>query len=481
MIYFDEMQDENGIRSHYKDLSFYLKNISSDKLSVIDQYSRNKVFENASNLKIYQGHDLDKKIYPLDIIPRIITIETWNYIIKGITQRIKALNTFLNDIYGEQAILRDNVISSELIYSSSYFIKEMIGVKIPHNIYLHISAFDLIRDISGEFLILEDNLRIPSGIYSTFESRNISKTIFPELATDDSIQPILDYPKILINALCSFAPKEKSHPCIIMLSLGLHLSYSYFEQYFLANKMGIPLVTYEDLVVDNNIVYLKTNSGLKKVDVIYRRMDDEFFSFSILNKITQKFSGIYAAYLRGKVVIVNAIGNGVADDKAIYSCVPKMIKYYLNEEPILKNVATYLLHEKDEREYVFKNIESFVIKKTDSMRGIGMLMGNSSSSEIIENYKLQVMNNPRNFIAQPIISFSKLICYINGKLSPRRIDLRPYALLTSDGVKVANAVLTRVAIKEDSYDVSSPQGARKDTWILNNSVLAGVPHNNTRQ
>lgn len=464
---FDEMFTKDGVRKHYSKVSLYLKKSQPSDLLQKNHLSKRMLTEKRFNIKAFNGCELESRIYPFDIIPRIVTFSEWEIVTKGITQRLSALNNFLIDIYGKQEIIKDNIIPLELINSSPYFIKEMVGISLPHNVYIHISGFDLVKGDNGEFFILEDNLRIPSGIYSAFESRSISTSVLPELINNYSIQSLDDYPNLLLNNLLAFTNQPKSMVNIVILTLGV-VSYSYLEQCYLAKNMGIPLVEPQDLIVEDDYVFIKTPFGNRKVDVIYRRMDDEYFTPS-LHKVSknQLLCDIYSAYLKGKVVLVNAIGNGVADDKAVYAYVPDMIKYYLNEEPILKNIKTYRMDKVEERNFVYKNISEFVIKKTDSMRGIGMLMGNIPVEEEIEKYKLNISNNPRNFIAQPIINFSKLLCLIDGKLTSRRIDLRPYALMGVDGIKVINAILTRVAMKDGSYDVSSPQGSRKDTWILN--------------
>jgi uncharacterized circularly permuted ATP-grasp superfamily protein len=343
----------------------------------------------------------------------------------------------------------------------------MIGVSIPHNLYVHIAGIDLIRGEDGDFYILEDNLRTPSGVSYMIENREITKRIFPELLNQNKVKSVSDYPTLLHNNLVALSPRNVPKPNIVLLTPGIYNS-AYFEHTFLARYMGVELVEGRDLVVNNHTVYMKTTTGLKQVDVIYRRVDDEFLDPLVFRPDSMLgVPGLMSAYRKGNVAIVNAVGNGVADDKAIYAYVPSMIKYYLNEEPILKNVPTYQLEKADEREYVMKNIHTMVVKKTNESGGYGMLMGHASTQEEIDDYIKEILKNPRNFIAQPTINLSSSPCYINGKLQPRRVDLRPYALCGPSGIEIVPGGLTRVALREGSLVVNSSQGGgSKDTWVL---------------
>ena len=325
----------------------------------------------------------------------------------------------------------------------------------------------MIRDDEGKFYVLEDNLRTPSGVSYMLENRSITYRIFPNLLPKNNVCSVKEYPDMLFKNLLALGNRQKSNPTVVLLSPGIYNS-AYFEHTTLARLMGIELVEGRDLIVDNNFVYMKTTKGLQQVDVIYRRVDDEFIDPLVFRPDSiLGVSGIYWAYRKGNVAIVNAMGNGVADDKAIYNYVHDMIRYYLNEEPILHNVPTYQLSDLDSKKYVFENIQKMVVKRTNESGGYGMLMGNSASDEEIQNFKNAINAEPRNFIAQPIISLSSTPCYINGVLQPRRVDLRPFALYGPDGINIVRGGLTRVALKEGSMVVNSSQGGgSKDTWVL---------------
>jgi uncharacterized circularly permuted ATP-grasp superfamily protein len=342
-----------------------------------------------------------------------------------------------------------------------------LAYKYPHDIYVHIAGIDLVRDSDGSYYVLEDNLRTPSGISYMLENREVTKRIFPELMSEYNVKKIADYPILLHNILISLAPKQIQNPTIVLLTPGIYNS-AYYEHTFLARYMGIEIVEGRDLLVDNHKVYMKTTIGLKQVDVIYRRVDDEYLDPLVCKPDSLLgVPGLISAYRKGNVAIINAMGNGVADDKAIYSYVPEMIKYYLNETPILKNVPTHRMEIEEERTYVFENMDKMVIKKTNESGGYGMLMGESANDKEIYEFKQAILKDPRTFIAQPTIKISTVPCYIHGKLVPRHIDLRPYALCGPDGIKIVPGGLTRVALKENSLVVNSSQGGgSKDTWII---------------
>ncbi len=345
----------------------------------------------------------------------------------------------------------------------------MVRVDVPYDIYTHISGIDLIRDSDGSFYVLEDNLRTPSGVSYMLENRNMTYRIFPGLMPKNNVRSVKDYPDLLLKNLMAIAGRQTSQPTVVLLTPGIYNS-AYFEHTTLARLMGIELVEGRDLVVDNAKVYMKTTAGLKQVDVIYRRVDDDFIDPLVFNPNSfLGVSGLYYAYRKGNVAIVNAPGNGVADDKAVYPFVPKMIKYYLNEEPILKTVPTYALENPDHFAYVFEHIHKMVIKKTNESGGYGMLMGSAATDEQIATYKKEVEKNPRQFIGQPIISLSSVPCFINGVITPRHVDLRPFALYGPDGIEIVPGGLTRVALREGSLVVNSSQGGgSKDTWVLTN-------------
>ncbi|MDT3402897.1 circularly permuted type 2 ATP-grasp protein [Mucilaginibacter terrae] len=464
----DEMyRDNSTIREHYQKVISYLSNESTDNLNKKEELARRLFMTQGITFTVYNSGEGIEKIFPFDIIPRIITGPEWNLVEKGIKQRLTALNLFLKDVYHNQFIIKDGIVPIDVIYSCPHFLRDMYKLNVPYDIYVHIAGIDLIRDEKGDFFVLEDNLRTPSGVSYMLENREITKRLFPDLLPQCNVRSVTEYPTILYKNLMALSPRRISNPTVVLLSPGIYNS-AYFEHTTLARLMGVELVEGRDLVVHNHKVYMKTTTGLQQVDVIYRRVDDDFLDPLVFNPTSVLgVAGLMSAYRKGNVAIVNAIGNGVADDKAIYSYVPDMIKYYLNEEPILKNVPTYQLRNDDEREFTFSNINTMVVKQTNGSGGYGMLMGHAADEKEIEDYKKEILKEPRNFIAQPTISLSAAPCYIQGMLQPRRIDLRPYALCGPDGIEIVPGGLTRVALKEGSLVVNSSQGGgSKDTWVL---------------
>lgn len=463
----DEMYEMASVRNQYRNVVDFLQQLSVAELNKKEEQARRLFMSQGITFTVYSSGEGIEKIFPFDIIPRIITAEEWQFIETGIKQRLKALNLFLKDVYNEQFILKDGVVPTGIIYSCPHFLREMHGFPVPYDIYVHIAGIDLIRDSDGSFYILEDNLRTPSGVSYMLENREITKRLFPDLLPKNNVRTVMEYPTILHKNLVSLSPRQTANPTIVLLTPGVYNS-AYFEHSTLARLMGVELVEGRDLVVENHKVFMKTTQGLQQVDVIYRRVDDEFLDPLVFNANSLLgVAGLMSAYRKGNVAIVNATGNGVADDKAIYTYVPSMIKYYLNEEPILKNVPTYQLSNMEERDHVFSNMNKMVIKKTNESGGYGMLMGHVASEEEIATYKEEIIKDPRQFIAQPIINLSSAPCYMNGKLQPRRIDLRPYALCGPDGIEIVPGGLTRVALREGSLVVNSSQGGgSKDTWVL---------------
>ncbi len=462
----DEMISNTAeIRPQYEAIIEYLKKTSQEELSKKEELSKQLFMSQGVTFTVYNDNEGIEKIFPFDIVPRIITASEWNFIEKGIKQRIKALNLFIKDIYNEQFIIKDGIISADLIYACPNYLREMKGVKVPHDIYVHIAGVDLIRNNDGEFYVLEDNLRTPSGVSYMLENREISKRLYPGILPKNNVRSVSNYPNLLYKKLQELS--YKNNPNIVLLTPGIYNS-AYYEHSTLARLMGIELVEGSDLVVKNHFVYMKTTNGLKQVDVIYRRVDDDFLDPLEFNaQSVLGVAGIMAAYRKGNVNIINAPGTGVADDKAIYVYVPDMIHYYLNEEPILKNIETYQLGKPEELKHVVENIKTMVIKKTDGSGGYGMLMGHEASDEEIKDYLNNVQKKPSAFIAQPILKLSTAPCYINGKLSPRCIDLRPFALSGKDGIEICPGGLTRVALKKGSLVVNSSQGGgSKDTWVI---------------
>ena len=463
----DEMHTGDSVRVQYQKVFDFLSNIPPDELNRKEELARRLFMSQGITFTVYSSGEGIEKIFPFDVIPRIITADEWQLIEQGISQRLRALNLFLKDVYHEQFILKDGIVPVDLVYSCPHFLREMQGVNVPYDIYVHIAGIDLIRDNDGTFYVLEDNLRTPSGVSYMIENREITKRIFPDLIPQNRVLPVTQYPNILLKNLMALSPRQVSAPNVVLLTPGIYNS-AYFEHTTLARLMGIELVEGRDLVVENHRVYMKTTGGLQQVDVIYRRVDDEYLDPLVFNpQSTLGVSGILSAYRKGNVALVNAFGNGVADDKAIYVYVPDMIRYYLNEEPILKNVPTLRLSKPDEQEHVLANIHKMVVKKTNESGGYGMLMGHVATGEEIEAYKKEILKDPRQFIAQPVINLSSAPCYINGKMQPRRIDLRPFALCGPSGIEIVPGGLTRVALREGSLVVNSSQGGgSKDTWVL---------------
>ena len=462
----DEMFDDSGkVRTIYSHFGRFLNEAKLDSLYQMKEFS-NQFFKNQGvTFTVYHDNKGVERIFPFDIIPRIINSNEWEIIEKGIIQRITALNLFLKDVYHEKFIIKDEVIPASLLINNNCYLRQMMRLEVPKNIYTHISGVDLIRDKNGELFVLEDNLRTPSGVSYMLENREITRRLYPNLMPIHKVQPVDNYPQILYQQLKTLV--DKNDPEIVLLTPGLYNS-AYYEHTTLARLMGVELVEGSDLVLDNNMVFMKTASGNKKVDIIYRRIDDDFLDpLSFNTDSILGLAGIMEAYRQGNVCIVNAPGTGIADDKAIYSYVPKMINYYLNEKPILKNIETYHLSNSEQKDYVKNNINDMVIKKTDGSGGYGMLMGNKASEDEIDIYFKQIKKNPSNFIAQPILNLSTSPCVIDKKLVPRCIDLRPFAIYGSEKIKVCPGGLSRVAMKKKSLIVNSSQGGgSKDTWVI---------------
>jgi uncharacterized circularly permuted ATP-grasp superfamily protein len=465
--YWDEMCSDGAVRAQYQSIYEHLSRTPAATLAQKEALAGKLFMNQGVTFTVYSNQEGIERIFPFDLIPRVITAAEWQHIEAGIKQRLKALNMFLHDIYHEQAILKEGIVPRELIATCPHFTREVMGVDVPHQLYVHIAGVDLIRDGNGSFFILEDNLRTPSGVSYMLENREVTKRLFPEMVAESKVQGVSQYPILLYNILLSLTPRPVSKPTIVLLTPGIYNS-AYYEHTFLARSMGIELVEGRDLVVDNAKVYMKTIRGLRQVDVIYRRVDDEFLDpLEFRPDSVLGVPGLVTAYRKGNVAIVNAIGNGVADDKAVYAYVPDMIQYYLNEAPILPNVPTYRMENADERELVFQNMERMVVKKTNESGGYGMIMGDKATSEVLEAAKLDILADPRSYIAQPIIPISTVPCYLDGQLQARHVDLRPYALCGPNGIEIVPGGLTRVALREGSLVVNSSQGGgSKDTWVL---------------
>ncbi|SKB82358.1 Uncharacterized conserved protein, circularly permuted ATPgrasp superfamily [Parapedobacter luteus] len=461
------MYDSKAVRKQYASVFANLLQLDTDSLVSKHDIASELFMNQGITFTVYDNDEGIERIFPFDIIPRIITGTEWQQIEQGIAQRLKALNLFLKDVYNEQQIIRDHIIPASLIASCPHYKREVFGIKVPYDIYVHISGIDLIRGNDGVLYVLEDNLRTPSGVSYMLENREVTKRIFPDMLASNNVRRISHYPVLLHEILLELASTQVSNPRVVLLTPGIYNS-AYYEHSFLARQMGIDLVEGRDLLVDNHKVYMKTTKGLEQVHVIYRRLDDEYLDPLVFMKNSVLgVPGLIGAYRKGNVAIVNALGNGVADDKAVYAYVPAMIKYYLNEDPILQNVPTYQLSNPEAMHYVFENYRNMVIKNTNQSGGYGMVMGNTISEKEWLRAKVIIENNPRNYIAQPIVQLSTVPCFINGNIEPRHVDLRPYALYGPKGIKLVPGGLTRVALKAGSLVVNSSQGGgSKDTWIV---------------
>jgi uncharacterized circularly permuted ATP-grasp superfamily protein len=419
---------------------------------------------------VYNDGRGTERLFPFDLVPRIIPRSEWDVIERGLAQRVTALNLYLQDIYGQQRILKDRIIPRNLVYSCKHFRREMVGLTVPRDIYIHIAGIDLVRDSrTGQYLVLEDNARSPSGISYVLENRLVMRRTFPRAFEVCEVLPVDHYPNELARILRSLSPRTGDRPVMVLLTPGLYNS-AYFEHCFLAQEMGIELVEGRDLVVVDDVVYMKTIHGLTRVDVIYRRVDDDFLDpLAFRADSVVGVPGLMNAYRAGNIAMANAVGTGVADDKAIYAYVPAFIKYYLAEDPILHNVDTYLCSNPEHLAFVLDNLKNLVVKAVGESGGYGMLMGPSSDRKTIEEFRERLMADPRNYIAQPVIPLSRCPSFdaSTGGLSGRHVDLRPYCLYDGEKVSIVPGGLTRVALQRGSLVVNSSQGGgSKDTWVL---------------
>lgn len=463
----DALVDRDGnVRQPYQQLYELLLSMSLEELMERQQMADASFLNQGITFTVYNNEEGTEKIFPYDLLPRVITAQEWAHVEAGLQQRITALNLFLQDIYHDAKVLKDRIIPHEMVFSSTHYRHEMRGVNVPKGVYVSVCGTDLIRLPSGEFAVLEDNLRVPSGVSYMLTNRQVIKRVFPRLFNHYGVRSIDSYGRDLLGVLAHLVPSINRELTIVLLTPGVYNS-AYFEHTFLARLMGIPLVEGRDLVVHNNVVYMRTTKGLQRVDVIYRRVDDDFLDpLSFRKDSMLGVSGLFNAYRAGNVVLANAIGTGVADDKAMYYYVPKLIKYYLDQDPILPNVETFLMENDTHMAHTLSNLENMVVKAVGESGGYGMLVGSHSTSEERELFRQKIIANPRNYIAQPIIQLSCAPCFINNRIEPRHVDLRPY-ILYGDTVQIVPGGLTRVALKQGSLVVNSSQGGgSKDTWVL---------------
>jgi uncharacterized circularly permuted ATP-grasp superfamily protein len=478
---FDEMYsrlpaagDAGEVRDHYLAYARWLQAQDSQTMASRREEAEMIFRRVGITFAVYGDKDEDgsgtERLIPFDLIPRVIAAQEWKSMEAGLVQRVTALNRFIHDVYHDQEILKAGVIPREQIERNAQFRPEMVGVDVPNNIYSHISGIDIVRapdaQGKGEYYVLEDNLRVPSGVSYMLEDRKMMMRLFPELFSQHRVAPVAHYPDLLLETLRASSPATTAEPTVVVLTPGMYNS-AYFEHAFLAQQMGVELVEGQDLFVKDKFVYMRTTRGPQRVDVIYRRVDDDFLDPNVFRPTsTLGCAGLMEAYKAGHVAICNAVGTGVADDKSIYPYVPDMIKFYLGETPILKNVPTFMCRKPDDLQYTLANLKDLVVKEVHGAGGYGMLVGPASTKEEIERFRAALLANPEGYIAQPTLSLSSCPTFVDSGIAPRHIDLRPF-VLSGRTVQMVPGGLTRVALKEGSLVVNSSQGGgTKDTWIL---------------
>ncbi len=466
---YNEMLNMRGhkVRKLYKNLDNWLSNQNINSL-MRQSIKAEELFRKVGiTFNVYGEDEAEERLIPFDLMPRIIDSKEWNFIERGITQRLIALNMFLEDIYSKQIIVKENIIPSKLINNNAAFLPQMCDFKPPGGIYTHISGIDLVRTSEKNFFVLEDNLRVPSGASYMIENRSTMMHMFPELFTLYNVKPVFDYPDLLLKSLIKTSKSSTRKPNVAVLTPGVFNS-AYYEHTFLADEMGVNLLEWRDLLIEDNKVVIRTTQGIEQVDVLYRRIDDNYLDPLSFNPDSRIGSpGLFDVYRAGNIMIANAPGTGIADDKAVYSYIPEIIKFYLNEEPILKNVKTWRCSEEKSLKYVIDNLAKLVVKEVHGSGGYGMLIGPTSSKREIENFKQKLLSKPSNYIAQPTLSLSTVPILTKKGLAPRHVDLRPFALMSPNDIKITNGGLSRVALKENSLLVNSSQGGgTKDTWIV---------------
>lgn len=469
--FFNEMTAESNsaagtTREHYREFATWLSKQSPETIAR-KRAEADLLFRRVGITFAVYGDDAGtERLIPFDIIPRIIPATEWAQLQKGLAQRVQTLNMFLHDIFHDQNIIKAGIIPAEQIYKNAQYRPEMQGVNVASNIYSHIAGVDIVRAGQGEFYVLEDNLRVPSGVSYMLEDRKMMMRLFPELFSRNQVAPVDHYPDLLLDNLRSVAPIGVEDPTIVVMTPGMYNS-AYFEHAFLAQQMGVELVEGKDLFVNDNAVYMRTTRGPKRVDVIYRRIDDDYLDpLAFRPDSTLGVPGLLSVYREGRVTLANAIGTGVADDKSIYPFVPDMVKFYLSEEPILNNVPTYQCRKPEDLSYTLANLPDLVVKEVHGAGGYGMLVGPASTKAQIEDFRQRLIAKPEGYIAQPTLALSACPTYVESGIAPRHIDLRPF-VLSGKSISMVPGGLTRVALQEGSLVVNSSQGGgTKDTWIL---------------
>jgi uncharacterized circularly permuted ATP-grasp superfamily protein len=472
---FDEMHAKaDAVREHYRGYKRWLEQQPGDVI-LARRAEAEVIFRRVGiTFAVYGAKDEDgsgtERLIPFDLIPRVIPADEWSEMERGLRQRVTALNRFIHDVYHDQEIIKAGLVPAEQVLKNAQFRPEMMRVDVPGNIYSHIAGIDIVRaantDGSGSYYVLEDNLRVPSGVSYMLENRKMMMRLFPELFSVHRVEPVDHYPDLLLETLRAVAPAAANDPTVIVLTPGMYNS-AYFEHAFLAQQMGVELVEGQDLFVKDSFVFMRTTRGPRRVDVIYRRVDDDFLDPAVFRPdSTLGCAGLLDAYRAGNVTLSNAIGTGVADDKSIYPYVPKMIQFYLGEKPILSNVPTYLCRESDDLKYVLDHLGELVVKEVHGAGGYGMLVGPAATKSEIADFRGALLANPKNYIAQPTLSLSTCPTFVESGVAPRHIDLRPF-VLSGKTVQMVSGGLTRVALKEGSLVVNSSQGGgTKDTWVL---------------
>tara|TARA_R110002096_G_scaffold362892_3_gene556030 strand:+ start:4119 stop:5573 length:1455 start_codon:yes stop_codon:yes gene_type:complete len=469
--FFDEMFEKGTTRpfSWYEEITGEFSKLSSKNMEEKQRQLDRSFLEQGVTFTVYSDNEGTERIFPFDPVPRVIPSHEWEHLESGLKQRITALNMFLNDLYHDARIVKEKIIPESVIKSAKHYQPDFVGIDLPHNAYIHICGSDLIRDDDGTYRVLEDNGRCPSGVSYMLENRAAMKRAFPQLYQRMRVEPVSHYPTALRDMLRSVSPQGGTDPVCVVLTPGQYNS-AYFEHTFLAQQMGIEIVEGQDLVVEGDRVYMHTTKGPVAVDVIYRRIDDQFLDPKVFRRDSLLgVPGLVDAYRKGNVTLVNAIGTGVADDKVVYAYVPDMIRFYLSEEPILENVPTYLGLDKEDRTYILENLDNLVVKAANEAGGYGMLMGPTASKKEIAAFRKLIIANPREYIAQPVVSLSRHPTLCDSSAEGRHVDLRPFVLY-GDKITVVPGGLTRVALKKGSLIVNSSQGGgSKDTWVLRNT------------
>src|SRR5271167_1448451 len=472
---FDEMGlEKKDVRPLYRHIEDWLADTPADVLASRRAQAEYMFRRIGITFGVYGDKDAAERLIPFDVVPRLISRGEWTRLAAGLTQRVNALNLFLKDVYGARAVLKENIVPEELILRNPHYRPEMIGRRVPHDIWVHIAGIDIVRVGENDFYVLEDNARTPSGVSYMLENREVTMRLAPDLFAEHSVAPVDDYPDQLLACLRSVTPRtDYSEATIVILTPGPFNS-AYYEHSFLADKLGVELVEGRDLFVADEIVYMRTTRGPQRVDVIYRRVDDDFLDPLVFNPDSiLGVPGLMGAYLAGNVTVANAVGTGISDDKAIYTYVPDLIKFYLQQEPLLQNVPTYRCREPDQLKFVLERLDQLVVKEVNGSGGYGMLVGPHASAAQREMFAAKLRADPNNYIAQPTLALSTCPASFDSGVSPRHVDLRPFVLSGANGVKIVPGGLTRVALTKGSLVVNSSQGGgTKDTWVVDDDGAA---------